>query len=161
MCNPFWPHVYLKKVESPSSTSHRRPSHKIELYCDGLNFFNLGMGVVFFFPSPWAQVLDLHFSKMLQVLSYMELNNRGRECSVGRRSGKIWPRSYPAKQMALKVAKYSMPAKQSLLITLFSSIRFLWAIPAPLPYPLLLLFFFSPQIFFSVTDALTWDQAQF
>ena len=51
-------------------------------------------------------MLDLHFSKMLQVLSYMELNNRGRECSVGRWSGKIWPRSCTAKllvkQMALK-----------------------------------------------------------
>ena len=106
-------------------------------------------------------MLDLHFSKMLRVLSYMKLkiNNRGRECSVGRCSGKIWPRSCPAKplikQMALKqrelqslTGKLQHACKAVPSDHTFSTIKFLWAIP-----PASLLFVFFPQIFFSVTDA--------
>ena len=95
-------------------------------------------------------MLDVHSSKMLWVLSYMKLNNRGRECSVGRWSGKIWPHSCPAKllikQMALKqrelqslTGKLQHACKAVSSDHTFSTIRFLWAIP---PVSILFVFFF-------------------
>ena len=96
---------------------------------------------------------------MLQVLSYMELNNRGRECSVGRWSGKIWLRSCPTKllvkQMALKQKELqSLTGKlQHACKAVSSDHTFLQHKVSlshpPLPPP--------PQLFFFSTDILQCD----